>query len=73
MQASQIDARIQSLILRDKKANIAGLELADLVVTPIGRHILGKKTQEDFKIVESKMRRSPSGRIDGYGRIVLPT
>jgi len=72
MQASQIDSRIQSLILRDKKDNIAGLQLADLVVTPIGRHILGKPTKEDYEIVESKMRRSPSGRIEGYGRIVLP-
>jgi hypothetical protein len=72
MQASQIEKRIQSLILRDKKANIAGLQLADLVVTPIGRHILGKHTKEDFNIVESKMRRSPHGRIDGYGLIVLP-
>jgi hypothetical protein len=72
MQASQIEKRIQSLILQDKKANIAGLQLADLVVTPIGRHVLGKPTKEDFQIVESKMRRSPSGRIDGYGLITLP-
>lgn len=72
MQASQIEKRIQSLNLQDKKANIAGLQLADLVVTPIGRHVLGKPTKEDFQIVESKMRRSPSGRIDGYGLITLP-
>lgn len=72
IQASQIEKRIQSLILRDKKANIAGLQLADLVVTPIGRHILGKPTKEDFTIVESKFRRSPHGRVDGYGLIVLP-
>tara|TARA_B110000008_G_C16840148_1_gene512314 strand:- start:250 stop:984 length:735 start_codon:yes stop_codon:yes gene_type:complete len=72
MQASQIEKRIQSLILRDKKANIAGLQFADLVVTPIGRHVLGKPIKEDFQIVESKMRRSPSGHIDGYGLITLP-
>jgi hypothetical protein len=72
MQASQIEKRIHSLVLRDKKANIAGLQLADLVVTPIGRRVLGKETKEDFRIVESKMRRSPSGRIEGYGLITLP-
>lgn len=72
MQASQIEKRIQSLILRDKKANIAGLQLADLVVTPIGRKVLQKKVKEDYRIVESKMRRSPHGRIEGYGLVVLP-
>ena len=72
MQATQIERRIQSLILRDKKANIGGIQLADLVVTPIGRKVLNKPTKEDYKIVESKMRRSPSGRIDGYGLVVLP-
>ncbi|HBR93426.1 MAG TPA: DUF3800 domain-containing protein [Opitutae bacterium] len=72
MQATQIERRIQSLILRDKKANIGGIQLADLVVTPIGRKVLNKPSKEDYKIVESKMRRSPSGRIDGYGLVVLP-
>lgn len=72
MQANQIEKRMQSLVLRNKRANIAGLQLADLVVTPIGRHVLGKRTKEDFRIVQSKMRRSPNGRIDGYGLIILP-
>lgn len=72
MQAKQIERRIQSLILRDKKDNIAGLQLADLVVTPIGRKIINKTIKEDYRIVESKMRRSPNGRIDGYGLVVLP-
>ena len=31
-----------------------------------------KRIKEDYRIVESKMRRSPSGRIDGYGLVVLP-
>jgi len=72
MQASQIEKRIDNLLLRDKKSNIAGLQLADLVVTPIGRKILGKKEKEDYRIIEGKMRRSPHGRIDGYGLVVLP-
>jgi len=72
MQATQIERRIQSLILRDKKANIGGIQLADLVVTPIGRKILGKITKEDYKVIESKFRRSPSGRINGYGLVLLP-
>ena len=72
MQAKHIERRIQSLVLRDKSADIPGLQLADLVVTPIGRKILNKRIKEDYHIVESKMRRSSSGRICGYGLVVLP-
>ncbi len=72
MRAKQVERRIQRLILKSKAANSAGLQLADLVVTPIGRKLLGKAIQEDYKIIESRFKRSPSGRIDGYGLVVLP-
>lgn len=72
MRAKQVERRIQSLNLKSKAANVAGLQLADLVVTPIGRKVLGKPVKDDYAIVESKFRRSPSGRIDGYGLMVLP-
>lgn len=67
-----MERRIQGLNLKGKDANLAGLELADLVVTPIGRHVLGKPDREDYIIVESKYRRALSGRIDGNGLMVLP-
>ena len=60
------------LNLRAKTANIAGLQLADLVVTPIGRKVLGKTIKEDYRVVEEKFRRSRNGKVDGYGLIVLP-
>lgn len=72
MQAKQVERRVQSLNLKSKSANVAGLQLADLVVTPIGRNVLGKPVKEDYAIVESRFRRSPHGRIDGYGLMVLP-
>ena len=72
VRAKQLERRIQGLSLKGKDANLAGLELADLVVTPIGRHVLGKPDREDYAIVESKYRRASSGRIEGYGLIVLP-
>jgi hypothetical protein len=72
VQASEIESTIRSLHLRDKKANLAGLELADLVISPIGRMVLGKTIKEDYEIVRSKMRTSPSGRLEGYGLVVLP-
>jgi Protein of unknown function (DUF3800) len=72
MQATNIERRVLSLNLRDKSENIGGLQLADLVVTPIGRFVLGKTIKEDFEIVKSKFRRSPQGEYESYGLIVLP-
>lgn len=71
MRANRIDERIVSLITRPKQANIAGLQLADLVVSPIGRRILSKQVREDWKIVESKLR-SRGGSYLGAGLVILP-
>ena len=54
VRAKHVERRIQGLSLKGKQANLAGLELADLVVTPIGRHVLGKPDREDYAIVKSK-------------------
>jgi len=73
LQALDIKQRILELGLRDKKANIAGLQIADLVVSPIGRFVLGKPTKEDWQIVESKFRQDPiTHRYLGSGLIILP-
>lgn len=50
----------------------AFLQLADLVVSPIGRFVLGKLMQQDFKIIESKFRRNRRGDYRGAGLVVLP-
>lgn len=69
----KIDTRIIDLVLKDKRVNIAGMQLADLVVSPIGRKLLGKPTQDDWKVVESKFRRRPgSANYMGTGLIILP-
>lgn len=67
-----IEDRIMGLNLRAKSQNIAGLQLADLVVSPIGRHVLGKPDKEDWLVVREKFRRSRKGTIEGYGLVVLP-
>lgn len=72
--ASRIDARIVGFDLRDKKPNLAGLQLADLVITPIGRHLArkpAKADQVDWKVVESKLRRDAAG-YQGAGLVVRP-
>ena len=68
----QFNHRIGGLALRNKKHCIAGLELADLVVSPIGRHVMGKQAKEDFRIVEKKFRRDRRGNYLGPGLVVLP-
>lgn len=72
IKAKDIENRIVGLNLRAKTANIAGLQLADLVVTPIGRKVLGKTIKEDYRVVEEKFRCSRTGQIEGYGLVVLP-
>lgn len=72
VEATEIRAKVQELLYRWKSENIAGLQLADLVVSPIGRHVMGKPDREDWSIVESKFRRGNGGGYMGYGLVVLP-
>jgi hypothetical protein len=69
-----IEERIIGLDLRDKKPNLTGMQLADLVITPVGRHILGKPQKADqvqWTVVESKLRRY-NGRYMGAGLVIRP-
>jgi hypothetical protein len=72
LKARDIEDRILGLNLRSKKDNIAGLQLADLVVSPIGRHVMGKADKEDWRVVHEKFRRNLRGGVDGYGLVILP-
>jgi hypothetical protein len=72
VKAKAINDRIVGLNLRPKSDNIAGLQLADLVVSPIGRHVMGRQDKEDWAIVHEKFRRSRSGKVEGFGLVVLP-
>lgn len=60
------------LHIRDKKTNIAGLQIADLIVSPIGRYALGKTPKQDWTVVERKLRKAPNGSYLGYGLVILP-
>lgn len=72
LQAAKIEHRILGLRTRDKRDNIAALQLADLVVSPIGRYVMGKAPKEDFRIVESKFRCDNDGNYRGRGLVILP-
>jgi len=71
MQPSKIRHRIVELASRHKRENNAALQLADLIVSPIGRFVLGKSVHEDFSIIESKFCRQEN-TYNGHGLVVLP-
>ena len=62
----------RQLNLSGKKENIVGLQMADLVVSPIGRHLIGKTEKNDWKIVKQKIWCRPNENFDGAGLVVLP-
>ena len=64
--------RLNSLTILGKNDNVAGLEIADLVVSPVGRKVIGRADHDDWRIVEEKMLRNDAGEYLGYGLVVLP-
>lgn len=69
--ASRVKKAVSQLSIKDKKENIAGLQIADLIASPIGRSILAKKNQIDYAMIEGKYR-NKGGKYMGYGLVVLP-
>ncbi|MDQ3780341.1 MAG: DUF3800 domain-containing protein [Chloroflexota bacterium] len=72
--SAEIDEKIIGLQLKDKRPNLVGLQLADLVITPIGRHVAGMPPKLDevlWTVVESKLRRV-GGTYMGRGLIIRP-
>jgi hypothetical protein len=59
------------LVMRQKSDNVAGLQLADLCATPIGRWVLGKPERPDWLAIAPKFRRG-RGTIRNWGLIILP-
>jgi uncharacterized protein DUF3800 len=67
--------RMPNLDIRftDKKHNSTGLQLADLVAHPIGRHVVNPaQSNRAYDILEPKFRRGPAGRVQGFGLKIFP-
>lgn len=67
--------RMQNLDIRfmDKKHNSTGLQLADLVAHPIGRHVINPdQPNRAYDVLKAKFRTSQGGRIEGYGLKIFP-
>lgn len=62
-----------SIELVDKKANLPGLQVADLVSTPIGRYVhRPEQPNRAFEMIRKKFQRSSAGEHRGWGFEVLP-
>lgn len=67
----EIRDKINGFEIHEKCKNITGLQIADLVLSPIGRNYLGKKVNQDYNIVYQKCL-CKYGKVEGNGIIVLP-
>lgn len=73
---SEIKEKVEDLKLVNKKINEPGLQLADLLASPIGRKILRKAKREgnelDYEIIKGKFR-NKNGVILKYGLTIIPS
>lgn len=61
------------IVFADKKANLPGMQLADLVARPVGMHVLRpEQPNRAFGVIEGKLHRSPGGSYAGWGLKCFP-
>jgi hypothetical protein len=61
------------LVMIPKSANSVGLQMADLMARPVGiHHIRPHQSNRAYPIIEAKLRRSPAGKIEGWGLKIIP-
>lgn len=72
IEPSRITSRISDFKIVPKSKAMGGLEIADLIASPIGRQMLQKETKEDWRVIKRKFRKNASGHIVGHGMIVFP-
>ena len=72
IQPARITERIKDFKIIPKSKAVGGLEIADLVASPLGRKLMGKPTKENYKTIFKKFRRDGSNRVRGHGLIVFP-
>ena len=61
------------LVMVPKSSNSAGLQLTDLMARPVALHHLRPgQPNRAFAIIATKLRRSPTGKTEGWGLKLLP-
>jgi hypothetical protein len=71
--SARFKQRISHFMMKTKRDNDVGLQIADLCAYPIARHVLNSEEPYiPFKIIEGKLRKGNNGKVDGYGLKVFP-
>ncbi|MCY4577292.1 MAG: DUF3800 domain-containing protein [Candidatus Kaiserbacteria bacterium] len=61
------------IVFADKKANLSGLQVADLVARPIGiKQLRPEQKNRAYDIIEANLYKSISGKVQGYGLKCFP-
>ena len=61
------------LVMIPKSSNSTGLQLTDLMARPVAlRHLRPGQPNRAFDTIEPKFRRSPEGKVEGWGIKQLP-
>lgn len=61
------------IIFADKKANSAGLQIADLTARPIGRYVINpNQSNRAWEIIKQKLYANSNGDFKGYGLKIFP-
>ncbi len=56
------------MISAEKQVNSTGLQLADLTARPIGRHVMNPiQSNRAYEMILTKLDRSKTGEVEGYG------
>ncbi len=76
VKSSEIKEKIDNFRIMAKSKNEAGLQIADLVASPIGRKILKIKdkpsNEVDFDVIKNKFIKDKDGNFINYGLTILP-
>lgn len=70
---TEVSKAISDFKFKKKEENIAGLQLIDSVITPIGRRYLNKRNHYiDYELIKAKYHRHKCGKYNGYGLVIFP-
>jgi hypothetical protein len=73
LRPKNISDTIEGFFIKKKEENIAGLQLVDSLVTPIGRRYLNRTNfYLNYNLIKKKFRKISCGKYKGYGLVILP-